>query len=197
MSVFFGQKCKSLLEAFLCLSTARRIVNVWLEKSICRHIQPHCHQFRMNVAFLFFLLLSAMKQISLFVPFFLSVHECLCIREGKNFKKKNFFRNFLSKYKIDIFIGDEGKRRCFYAQLKISDFLFSRKTLRHHNSFYSLHTKNIMDSWHSWKWQRKSRYVHEIYVRCWHLSWLDFKVLRRIKQTHKYFRGILNESCIL
>lgn len=101
--------------------------------------------------FLAFHPLSAMKQI-FNVCIFSSEHECLCIREGEEkILKLNFFRNFLSKYKVDIFIGDEEKRRCFNAQLKNFDFYFPGKQLRRHNSFSFLHTETLR--------------IHDIYGR--------------------------------
>jgi hypothetical protein len=58
--------------------------------------------------------------------------------------EEEFFRNFLSKHKIDIFIGDKKKRRCFNAQLKICDFFFfAGKKSNRHNSFHFSHNETL------------------------------------------------------
>lgn len=164
----FGQKCKSLLEAFLCLSTLvkKKAVNVCLwwwkkellsggrrwPKSICRHIQPQCY---ISVDICCYALLSVPQQWRKFLMFVFLQNVYASATKSSN---------FLSQYKIDIFICDGGRRKqmnekdVFMLDWNVFWFLrvFSipgKLLLRNHNNF---HTPNVMDSWRTgeseWKW---------------------------------------------
>lgn len=89
---------------YVCL----RIVGVWRRESICRHIQPQCHQFQCLLLFF----LSSSCSISAIEA------NSSCLYFSRMFMHRNigkmlrgrvffFFRNFLSQYKIDIFMCDD------------------------------------------------------------------------------------------
>lgn len=120
---FLGQKCRSLLES-------TRIVNVWLKKSICRHIQPHCHQFRMNVASLFFMLFIQWSKFSMFV-FFFSVHECLCIQEGGENKLEEeelFFQLSIKNIKLIFLQATKRSEDVFTLNWNSLIFIFPERS---------------------------------------------------------------------
>lgn len=108
------------------------------KKSICRHIQPHCHQFRMNAVSFFFLLIfihsRQWSKFSMFVFFPLCMNVYAFERVRKSWGRRMKIAIFYQNIKIDIFIGDEESEDVLTLNWKFL-ILFSRKQVETRKQF--------------------------------------------------------------